>query len=232
MAINLYFSTNTFTPYSAGPVNTWDNTSSYINGYLAPAGNAYLGNPGLATTTKTIATAQTVLFGIFTSPPMDSSVTSITMDNTFNCNMVVRAAESGANANAFTLWTVGITSEDGLTLRWYTSLMKDNSEVPTSLAAIASRNNGSGYTNTPASYTCQEGDRIFVEIGMDKDGASSFDIAMSLGYNSGGVDLSTTDGDTGADNPYATVEYSFAFKAESTPATGIPNQMMMTGCGI
>jgi hypothetical protein len=139
---------------------------------------------------------------------------------TFDC--VVRLAQS-VDANTFFMYYVGIISNTG-TMKFMTTLEKDGVDNVVSTTAASRRNQMTAGKLVGDSIA---GDRIFVEIGQDKDSATTTDLRMAFYYNSGGSDLSTTDGDTGVDNLWLETSLDIVFDPEGTTYGGNKSLMLM-----
>lgn len=150
---------------------------------------------------------------------------SYTWDNTQLLDFNIRIQEALSTQNCFTEWVFGIINNDGSAVQWATNGMKDNTEASTSLCA---RINNGGYTPSPASYNSVPGDRIFVELGWDKDGAVAGDISMQYG-KVGSTDLGTGT-DCNANNPYINISNTVTFDPEGTEY-GSSSKLMLLGVG-
>lgn len=143
---------------------------------------------------------------------------------TINYSTSIRCNQSSTAANSFICFFVHIYSEDGATLRdAFGAMSYDGTEMLTT--AIQSRYHTT--TSTGISYTTVDGDRLVFEIGYDRspwDGLS-YTTTFNFGDNAA-ADLDAADADTGADNPWFEVSNNIVFKTD-----GVPNQLMMTGCG-
>lgn len=228
MATTLYYDRGTFAPTpSFTPVvqGVWDSDFS-ITVNLAPDTHASLTPVGFLTrSVNTNTSAATIVHCIAYSPPMQ---TTHLWSTALSCNWVARISEEFTTQNCFTLWNIGVCNNDGSIIRWQTSNMKDASEASTTLS---SRNNAGSYS--AGTYTNVPGDRIFVELGWDKDGAVSGSIALSYGYSTTAGNLSTTDGDTGIQNPWISIGHDVIFDPEGTTYSSSTdsNQLMMMGIG-
>lgn len=226
MATTLYIDRNgftatpdAFTPTMQGP---WDADFSAIY-RLAPAGHADLTtSTSLIRTVTTSSSAATVAHALCYTPPMQ---TTHLWSTAVGCNFVCRISEALSTMDVFAGFTLGVVSNSGV-LKWETSILKDNSEAPTSLA---SRNNAGGYTAS-ADYTSIPGDRMFIEVGWDKDAAIAGDVSIPYMYSTTAGDLTSTDGDTGVQNPWLSVSHTITFDVEGT-TYGTNKNLMMMGCG-
>lgn len=226
MATTLYiYRSSTFTPdpsFTPSVRGTWNSDFSVIYP-LSPSGGAFSDDGSFLTrTVGTNSSAATVVHALCYTQPMAGSYT---WDNTQALDFNIRISEEFTTQNAFTQWVFGIINNDGTTVKWQTSGMKDNTEASTSLCA---RINNAGYTPSPASYNSVPGDRIFVELGWDKDGAVSGDISMQYG-KVGSTDLGTGT-DCTANNPYITIGNTVTFDAEGTEY-GSTSRLMLLGVG-
>lgn len=224
----LYVNTAGFSPtpsFTPTAHAAWDNTASATVMGLdvsTQADTSYVNY-----TADNGATAAQVCRVIAVSPPLSSS--GHLWSTAVNCSWNVKACENALTQNAFTLWSLGVLSNDGSSVLWQTSLMKDGSEVPATTPA--SRLNNAGYTAT-ANYTSVVGDRVFVELGWDKDAAIAGNLTITLGYVAANGDLSTVDGNTGSTNSFIDITtHTLTFSAEgATTPTGF-NGLMMMGMG-
>lgn len=214
-------SPDSFTPAIEG---TWQNDFA-ITYWLAAAADAIDDTSAyLLRTISSAAVAETYVHGLAYSWPMQTThawTTAVT------CNFVCGCSEGLSTMNAFTLWNLGVISNDGATVHWQTSNMKDGSEMPTS---TASRNNNAGYT-AGADYTNVPGDRVFVEFGYDKDAAVAGDLTQRFGYSDTAGDLTTTDGDTGVQNSWFQVSHTITFDPEGTVYPEGQSRFMLMGVG-
>ena len=229
MATRLYFyrsstfspSPNSFTPVYNSLSFTWDYDFSVTYPMDIHGGALSDDASFLTRTVTTNSSAGTVCHAIGVTRPMAGSYT---WDNTQFLDFNIRISEALSTQNCYTNWAFGILNNDG-TVAWATNGMKDNTEAGTSLCA---RINNAGYTPSPASYTSVPGDRIYVEVGWDKDGAVSGDISMQYG-KVGTTDLGTGT-DCNANNPYIEISNTVTFDAEGT-VYGSSKQLMTMGCG-
>lgn len=231
MATRLYIDRDGFNPspdsFTPSLQGSWgsDLTQTYC---LAPAGHSELQNSTFLTrSVNTNSSAGTIAHAMCYSPPMQSTHT---WDVGIQCGMMIRCKEASSTQNCYTQFYFGIISNDGANLRILFGFCKDNVEMATSLV---SRINGSAYNNiVPSSYVSVPGDRIFCEIGWDKDGAVAGNISMQYGYSDSSGDLSG-DGDSGVQNPYLDLpNVTITFDPEGTTySTGDPNGLMLRGVG-
>ena len=134
----------------------------------------------------------------------------------------MRVQEEFSTQNVFQQSYWGFMENDGTRINT-SALDKGLTEWSTTLI---SRTRTSGETHT---YTNIPGDRIFVELGWDKDAAISGDIRMQFGYIASAGDL-LGDGDAGVQNPWVEFSNNVVFDNEGTTYGGNKNLMMM-GCG-
>lgn len=210
-------SPSSFTPTLQG---TWDSDFSVVYP-MAIHGGLSDDASFLRRSVSTAASAATIGHAIWVSPPMQSTHdwTSAT------CVWTARVDEALATQNTFQQFYWGIYSNDGSIVRAKSALEKGATEFPTTAASRTRTDAGGGagvaYTNVP-------GDRLFVEVGWDKDAAISGSIGISYG-KVGTSDL-VGDGDTGTTNGWVEFSHTVTFDPEGTFYGRIP-QLMMTGCG-
>ncbi len=233
MATRLYFgnldvASSVFQPglsditWGTTEYGTWSSSSSTEN-YLAPHGHPSIAAyGGVVRNLPTGASTSQILRCQAVSPPMQAGY----VWDTSTWSTVCRQAQS-VDANTFMMFYVGIISNTG-TLKFMTTLEKDGVDNAISTTA-ASRHNAMAAGKLVG--TSVPGDRIFVEIGQDKDSATSSDLRMSFFYNSGTGDFTTTDGTTTVLNQWLETNLNIVFDNEGTTYGSVPNQLMMQGCG-
>lgn len=212
-------SPNAFTPSVQG---SWGSDFSVV--YPCGVDGAFSDDGSfLSRSVNTSSSAGTIVHALCYSPPMQSThLWSLAVGVDFN----FRISEASTSQNCFLMNVLGVVGNDG-TLKWVTSNMKDNTEASTSLCA---RLNNAGYSAS-ADYTNVPGDRVFFEVGWDKDGAVSGNITISYG-KSGSTDLGTGT-DCNVNNPWVDLSHTITFDPEGTTYDTVSNtnQLMMMGCG-
>jgi hypothetical protein len=231
MATRLYNQVDTaFSPFTiSATTGTWGSDSFVV--YKAdPTATAVDDAAYLTRSINTSSSAGTVCHGIYISPPMQSthawgSATAI---------WTVKARENSSTMNVFQMFYWGIISNDGATIQALSSLEKGATEFPVCAVSGSCANsdlfsrtrtdatNGMSYTNIP-------GDRIYVEVGWDKDGAVSGNVGLQYGYSNTAGDL-LGDGDSGVQNSWFEVSENVTFDAEGT-VYGSQSRLMLMGVG-
>lgn len=212
-----YAPTPSFTPTVQG---TWgaDYTQTYN---LAPVGHASLVASGFLTrSVSTNSSAATTVHALCYSPPISAA---ITFDSTTDLTVNHRAREASSYMNVFQQFYWGIVSNDGSILRALSNLEKGATEYSTSTSILSRQRVDAdcGFT-----YTTEPGDRLFVEVGWDKDAAISGRVYHQYGYSTSSGDL-LGDGDTSAQNPWCEWSNDFTFDAEGTTYGSTPSRLMM-----
>jgi hypothetical protein len=220
MATRLYFprdpgftaSPDAFTPT---PVGTWTNDTEVVYPLL-PASMASDDGSYLSRFVASGAVSGTTCFAIFVSPPLSAAYdwTGVTMTWTIRCQ------EEFSTQNVFQQSYWGFKANDGTDINLTASLDKGLTEWSTSLV---SRTRTSADT---ISYTNAPGDRVFVEVGWDKDAAISGDIRMQFGYIASAGDL-VGDGDAGIQNGWVEFSNNVVFDAEGTTYGDVPSRLML-----
>lgn len=173
----------------------------------------------LTRTVATSASAATICHAIFISPPMQTTHdwTSAT------CIWTTRCSEAFTTQNVFQQFYWGIISNDGATMEAFSALEKGATEFSTSLVSRTRTDAGGGagvaYTNVP-------GDRLYIEVGWDKDAAVSGDVSIQYGYSDTAGDL-LGDGDAGVQNSWVEFSHTVTFDPEGTVYGSTPLRMLM-----
>jgi hypothetical protein len=142
-----------------------------------------------------------------------------TMANTDTLSYVIRTQESNALANCFVFFGLNFWVES-IGASWNGGYY-GATETATTLVSKARTASAMPYT-----FTTQAGDRVFIELGYQKNSTVSYTNSFRIG-DTGATDLTLVDG-TATDNvPW--VEYSRTLTFE--PEAGNSNQLMMTGVG-
>ncbi len=224
MATRMYIDRNGYTPTpSFTPIvrNTAWNSDSSLTYTLAPAGHASLTvASSLIRTVATTASAATIVHALCYSPPMQGSY-SFNAATTYT--LVHRILEATLTMDVFAQFVVGCVNNAGVAQVW-TGLIKDGTEASTTSTSRTNTSTGSMI------YTSSPGDRIFIEMGWDKDAAISGNVSIPYMYSTTAGDLDNTDADTGVQNLWFETSMNITFDAEGTTYGGNKNLMMM-GCG-
>lgn len=193
MATRFWLSGTAFTIVNPGTIGTWGSDSlktiKYLWGTAPPDDDAF------NTVAVSMNGAFTSCHRQYISAPMAAG---IVFNSSTTWTMVNQMSESSTSANAYQRYHVAIISEDGSTVRAEFSAggEKDGTELSTSLSSRVNINTGG------IVYTTVAGDRLVLELGVDKDGSGTYTITYRYG-NTGANDLSSTEGDTDStDNPW------------------------------
>lgn len=202
---------------------TWG-SSSNTQCYLAPTGHAsIIAYAGFVRNLVTAAAAGTIVRCKAISPPLSAGV----VWDTATFTMVSRHAQS-VDANTFHMYYVGILSNTGA-LKFMTLLEKDAINHAISITAASMTNSMLAGKLVGTSVA---GDRLFVEIGDDKDSAIASDLRMAFLYSKTSGDLSTVEGSTTVANLWLETSLNVTFDAEGTTyGSGGNNSLMTMGCG-
>lgn len=214
----------TFSPTDFNPSlqGSWG-ADFHADYYLAPAGHGSLSTHSFTTrSVNTNSSAATIGHAICVSPPL---ATAVSWSSSTDLTCTWRCSEASTSQNTFQQFYWGLISNDGSTVLAISNLEKGATEYSTSLVSRTRTDADCGF-----SYTSAPGDRLFVEIGWDKDGAVSGSIGHQYGYSTTSGDL-VGDGDSGIQNPWCEWSNDFTFDAEGTTYGDIRKQLMLMGVG-
>lgn len=228
MATRLYYgnldivSTDYSPNVDLAPRKTWG-SESVTECYLAPAGHANLTTySGVVRNLPTGASSGTICRCVAVSPPLAAGYTW----DSATFRQVSRHAQS-VDANTFMMYYVGIINNDGTTIKFSTTLEKEGGDHAISTTAASKTNDMVAGKLVGDSIA---GDRIFVEVGDDKDSATSTDLRMAFLYSTTAGDLSTVEGDTGVQNLWLETSLNVTFDPEGT-VYGSTSKLMLMGVG-
>ena len=226
MATRFYIDRNGFSPspsFTPTVQGSWGSDLSATYG-LAPAGHSSLTtSTSLIRTVNTSSSAGTICHAICYSPPLSAVFDIVASDDVI---ATWRASEEFLTQNTFQQFYWGVCSNDGSIIHTISNLEKGATEFSTSLVSRTRTDADSGNT-----YDTIPGDRIFLEIGWDKDGAVAGDISIAYMYSTSAGDL-VGDGDAGIQNPWFEYGFhTFTFDEEGTLYGATTPQRMMTGLG-
>ncbi len=208
-----------FTPaFTPTPTAAWTNDTEVVY-HMDPTATAIDDTAFLTRTVPSGAVSGTTCHAIFISPPLQSTH----VWDAATCIWTTRCIEALSTQDVFQQFYWGLYSHDGLTRRCTSTLEKGATEWPTTLISRTRTDASPGF-----SYTNVRGDRLYVEVGWDKDAAISGDISIQYGYSDTSGDLSG-DGDTGVQNSWVEFSHDVTFDPEGIVYG--TKLLMLMGCG-
>lgn len=131
--------------------------------------------------------------------------------------LVMRASETSSLNNLRLAATIRVIAADGTTVRSEGSVLRDNSEVSTSLTSRLH-----SFSPLASSYTTVAGDRLVVEIGLGGDPSSSGNHTGVINCGDAAASwLPTADNDSSASNPFLEVTETLSFVVPDDGGTSI-----------